>query len=790
MYFKILKKDIKRKKSMTIILLIFVILATMFFAGGLNNMLVVTSGLDDYMEEANVGDYIIISVGGTEKNEKKIREFIENEECVDKYGVTPCYVMTRNRFLKEDGSQIKIVNTTLLECLGNDTQIFFDGDNEKIAKVNDGEIYITKSVLEENKVNIGDKIYIEYKDGIKKEFTVTGYVKDAALGSDMMGIKRIIISDNDYAQIDEDNELLSGNFYCIWGDEEAFGRDYNKQDFKVAFAGDRALLKSTYLMDMILAAVVLAVSVCLVIISIVMLRFTILFTINEDYREIGIMKAIGIKNTDIRKLYIVKYFVISVVGAVIGCIASFPFNSILVQSVVENMVVESKVNVPLMIAVSVVVVFLVVMFAYISTGKIKTFTPMDAIRNGNAGERFKKKGVFKLKKSHMKTTSFLACNDVFSEIKRYIVLVITTIIGIWLLAMFVNTINTLCSDKIIPWFGTTSSDMYINDSDNISSLLAEGNKESWYQYLNETKEKVEQAGYEVERINLEVMFRFTATKDDRSYNSLSFQGLNNPVENYKYDKGTPPKYENEVAVTYLVAEKLGADIGDTIYINTEEEEKPYIITALYQSMNNMGEGIRFNEKEEIEYSGAIGSFGVQITFKEDYSKAELKEIAGKLTTTLGATAQMQEDYVSDMLGGIAQRLADMKQLILAIIVIINILVVVLMQKMFLIRERGEMAMLKSIGFTNRAIITWQTKRIALVLFVGTVFGTLTGTIFTQITSGQVFKIMGATKIAFQINPLEVYLIYPLELFAITVIACIIVMFKVRKITVQDVNDAE
>lgn len=41
MYLNILKKDLKRKKTMNMILLVFIILATMFVASGLNNVFTV-----------------------------------------------------------------------------------------------------------------------------------------------------------------------------------------------------------------------------------------------------------------------------------------------------------------------------------------------------------------------------------------------------------------------------------------------------------------------------------------------------------------------------------------------------------------------------------------------------------------------------------------------------------------------------------------------------------------------------------------------------------------------------
>ena len=62
MYFNILKKDLKRKKAMNIILLVFIILATMFVSSSVNNIINVTTALDNYFEMANVPDYLVVTM--------------------------------------------------------------------------------------------------------------------------------------------------------------------------------------------------------------------------------------------------------------------------------------------------------------------------------------------------------------------------------------------------------------------------------------------------------------------------------------------------------------------------------------------------------------------------------------------------------------------------------------------------------------------------------------------------------------------------------------------------------
>ena len=50
--------------------------------------------------------------------------------------------------------------------------------------------------------------------------------------------------------------------------------------------------------------------------------------------------------------------------------------------------------------------------------------------------------------------------------------------------------------------------------------------------------------------------------------------------------------------------------------------------------------------------------------------------------------------------------------------------------------------------------------------------------------------MGAEKIEFVINPLEIYVLYPMVLFGVTVLACMAAMGQIRKVSVQEMNNIE
>lgn len=167
------------------------------------------------------------------------------------------------------------------------------------------------------------------------------------------------------------------------------------------------------------------VSIILIAIAFVVLRFTISFTLSEEFREIGVMKAIGIGNFRIRGLYLVKYMGLSVIGATIGFALSFPFGEMLMSVSSQSIIVGNQSPILINIFCTVLVIAVILLFCYECTDKVKKMTPIDAIRNGQTGERFRKKSLMSLGKSKLSVTSFLALNDIVSSPKRYGIISLT-----------------------------------------------------------------------------------------------------------------------------------------------------------------------------------------------------------------------------------------------------------------------------------------------------------------------------------------------------------------------------
>lgn len=781
MYFNILKKDLKRKKTMNLILLLFIILASTFIAGSVNNMLAVVTALDNYFEKANVPDYWICT---TEKEEAdKIEEFIISEQLSfmrqELLQMNPNQILVNNK-------EFEYTNSVVLSDL-NHTIHIFDSQNQKIDKISDGELYIPAGICNQYHLKTGDKITLT-NNNKSKTYTLKGSTKDALFGSAMIGMTRFLVSERDYQElVGEENQIQSIGIFT--DNVKEFTDKINQMEFQCIFTEPKNTLKMMYIMDMVIAAVMLVVSICLILISLVMLRFTIHFTISEEFREIGVMKAIGIPCYKIRGLYLVKYFTIALMGGVTGLIASIPFGKMLLWGTSKNIIITNEANFLVNFLSIAAIIGIVMLFGYLCTRKIKKFTPVSAIRNGENGERYRQRNIVKLNKTRIAPVIFMSFNDIFSNFQRFAVMLVIFILGILLIIIPVNTINTLQSDKLIVNFSMAECDHVI-----IKEVLLNSNesrRELTEQKLLAIKEELAKNHISAD-IFQEKMFRMHISKENKKCSSLAFQGVGDvTTDQYSYLEGTPPQNIHEVGISHIISDNIDAGIGDMVTINTGSEEKEYMVTAIFQTMNNLGEGIRFFQEEALDYNNAAGGFGIQIKYTDSPDKKELQNRKERLEELFSDyKIYTSGEYIEYMIGNVAEQIRNVKQLILMIVICINILMTVLMVKSFLTKEKGEIAMLKSLGFRSQSLVLWQSFRIGIILFLAILTGTLISSPISKITVGKIFQMMGLQTIEFDIVFFEVFVIYPFILLVCTVFAAFLTAFGVRKISAFQVSNIE
>ncbi len=791
MFLRILKKDLKRKRTTNFILLLFIILASMFLASSVDNLIAVNGAIDHFLKLSKVPDFFAVAL--TDGKSDEIADFLEGQQWLSEYEII-------------DGFNLVNEDVTITECQADAGQTAYERSNtlfvgtipSNFTKVytnegealtlSPGEIAFPKVEADENNLQVGDKVSLRVGEE-EQEFRIAAIVKDAVYGSSMMGFKRLFITQEDYAVFDKQKDLVRTRIYNMnFLDEEKARSEWSKQNFTVISAIDGPeTIRMCYIMDMLIAAILIVVSICLILLAFLVLRFTIVFTLQEDYKEIGIMKAIGLRNVGIKGLYLVKYLALSVSGALIGLVFSVPFGKAILKRAIVNIVVErTQQNFVINMVCAAVIVGVVLLFCYVCIGKLKKISAMEAIRSGSDGERYKAKSRLRFwKRARMRPYFYLAINDIMSSVKRFGVLIVTFCLGMMLILLPLSAANTLKSDGIISEFSISPSDVYLDTGRGESYIV---DMDGLFQDMEEIERTLAEHGIKaVTGTDMGYMIPCYSENPEECVSYYGLQAMGSWERHYSILSGREPEYANEVMITEITAKDMGVGIGDTIHFKMKDRTQDMIITGTYQSMINMGQGYRVSRsaKMDPEYAGGIMCVQVEIEGMES------KEACEKLEEIFPDYKIMDaKGFLDSMIGGIIEQIDTLTYFIVAIVLVINSLITVLLMKTLMAKERGDIALLKSIGFADHAVKGWQTARVLLLLAASVVLGTLLSDLLAPYLIGPIFAMMGATSIQLVMGSAEVYVGYPLLLFAVTGITAALCAGGVKKVDLKEVNDIE
>ena len=795
MFWRILKKDLKRKRAMNVILLIFIILASMFMSSGVSNIITVTTALDSYFEMADVPDYWAMSEN--KSSDRDICRTLEKASAIDEFCIEEFVRMSQSNITRV-GEPLNGFSANQILVLQGDSDMgmnYFLDDESILKSVPKGEIYATRFIAESMGLKAGDKITVEI-EGVSREFTFAGSFRDAVCGTELIGIKRFIMNGEEFDEYMSDEtmkNMYGGKFLYIHTAnlDKTLSQIADISD-SVTFASDTDILGQAYIFNMIIMGLILAVSLILIIISFAVLRFTIAFTLSEEFREIGVMKAIGIRNIKIRGLYLTKYFAISVVGAALGLILSYPFGKMLISYSSESIIIDISNNGFVNIACAVLTTAVILLFCLGCTGRVSKMSPIDAVRNGQTGERFRKKGVMSLGKSRLGTTAFLAANDIVSSPKRYAVIILTFFLCMSLLIMLSNVTASLKSGKLLKYFGNADCHAVADIGDEAVKFMTVDGHEKVKKYLDDMEQTLAENDMPAECMTEYYLYTMIRYGEYESKTAI-LQGTGTTMDMYEYLEGTPPQNSDEIAMTTLLAKKLGAEIGDTVTLSYPTgETAEFIITALYQAMVNQGISVRVHTDCDINYIAASGSPGTQIRFTDDPDDKEvlsriekIKELYPKFSSVKTAGETVKDTT------GVGDAIDAVKKMSAVLTVILAALITVLMERSFIAKEQAEIALMKAIGIRNAKIYGQYTLRFIIAVAAAVLLAELLGLPLTKLCFDPIFRTMGLEMgVEYMQNPVEIYAVFPVIVLTATAISAFLTSLYTRKIKSSDTASIE
>jgi putative ABC transport system permease protein len=244
-------------------------------------------------------------------------------------------------------------------------------------------------------------------------------------------------------------------------------------------------------------------------------------------------------------------------------------------------------------------------------------------------------------------------------------------------------------------------------------------------------------------------------------------------------EGSAPHLGNEIAMTRLEMEVLGVEVGDRVHVVLGSTDRAYLITGSYENMINLGLGLTFSTQLPPDSEAFGQPAGMTGTFVDrDAVPAQIEQLKQAYPSYTLWTAR---EFITDSIGDIYATITGVKNMILVLVFGVNLLVVVLLSKTLLARNRGEIALLKSLGFANGALVRWQVTRMALVAVVALAVGLLLATALNPVMMRFTFGLMGAPNIPAVIEPLETFVLYPALLLTGTVVAVFLSVLSLRSV---------
>ncbi len=758
---KMLKNDFKRNRAGNVALLLFMILATTQVVAA---TIVVTQLLSSMMGMYNTAKpphFLQMHKG--EINQEAIDTF-----CSSYDGITAYQTVS---MIDVYGDDIKIIGDKPFNLSDSRIDISlvkqnkeYDrllDDNRNVIHLKKSEIGIPVILLGAYEINLGDTVAIT-NHGVTKEFKVTAFVHDAQMNSTLCSSTRLLISDEDYEElygIMGEKEYLIEAYFTDSALASGFQTAYEKanlpQDGQAVTY--RIIFLLSALTDISLAMILIFVSILLVMVALMCMKYTMMAALEEEVSEIGTMKAIGMSYKDIQNLYLKKYKIMATAGILIGYIIAIILSNLFTGHVSSTFGKQpvSLLTIGLPIIGCVLVYFITNHYCKKILKKLKKVTVVDALITGKGfgkGERVRD-GLYQSKK--MPVNLLMSVRETLHNFGGYVIVFVVMFLVIGIMMVPMNLLNTMKSKEFITYMGSSTDDVMIE---------IESGENLWNSY--ERVKKLLTRDPDIKEYKEYRSVRIEAYNSKKEWMNLHVDCGNHAGEELKYLYGKAPSIENDIALSKLNADAVGKNVGDCITIRVDDKQMEFTVSGIYQDVTSGGLTAKaintFPGVESEKYQ-----FTINLVDKVD---ANAKTLQWRMHIGGGCDIEPMEEFINQTLGGVAKQVEIAAIAVMVIGFLLAGLMVVLFMKLRLAKDVSQIAAMKAIGFTNFDVRRQYLYKIGMVSLIAI----LTGSIFSNVLGGKIVSLafgimgLGISKVTFIINPWIAFLLLPVTLLSVVV----------------------
>lgn len=750
------KLNLRKGRAIAGLLLAFVAAGTLLFASATGLVTTLMTSVPQFMEQAQTPHYLQMHAGDVDR--ERLEAFVASQ---------PEVVAFRDvKMLNIDGDRIRVGDETLARALQDNGFVvqnpdfdFLLDESGGVIEPLPGGVHMPLYYRDLFELETGDVVTIETDDGDEFSLTIAGFLRDSQMNASMASSKRLLIHDSDWtalaAQAGQIEHLIEFRFTDPTH-AAAFETAYTDAGLE---ANGPTITWTMFqfinlLSEGILAVVLILASALIVALTLLCLQMTLIATVEEEYRDIGIMKAVGVRPRDIRGIFQTKYRLNAGAGALLGLVLTPVLSGFLSSGVRTYMGSASSAalgaTTGAIAVASAVLVFLTVdIFVRISLRRLETVSVASAIRGVGAPQEVRRRapGSMRLPSGEGAVVSHLAWRSITARRGLHAMLLTLFILVALLVTIPQNLTSTITAKEFMRYMGVGVSDIRID-----------------LQALEEVDAKAAEVGSALESDSR--IERFTASRESSVRVVQGEKSAPLKVEfgdhvsfPVAYTEGGAPTVPGVIALSILKAEELGVGMGDVLTIDSDGAVQDVTVGGLYQEVTNGGRTAKMAGTGTERAHRHI--FAITV-----YRGADPHAVVADITAEFPwAKVAVVEDYTEMALGGIIGSLRTAVWITLALGVFLSALLVGLALRILLAKDDHDIAVQKAIGMPARVVAGQYTVSLTGVLLAGLFIGSIVSLCLGQPIITLMLSSFGVTRIDFIIDPLTVFVLTPLALVA-------------------------
>ena len=497
---------------------------------------------------------------------------------------------------------------------------------------------------------------------------------------------------------------------------------------------------------MILGTALIAFSDLIALIAALAIAFLVRSSVMDEVRNLGVWKSLGYTTIMLRLSYLAIYGVIAgicmLVGIILGTSLMPTFVNVVTAMARLDCTKAIGFNVGSLFVAIALIALVIAAVVMLATNKIKKITPLSAMRNNFETHSFKK-NLVPLEKSKVPVNGTIGIKSVVGESGRSVMVVVVVLIMSFLCAFTSVAFYNLKVDQtaIINMSAIEVPDWYINyDYEDNEPLFNAIRQMDGYQY--DTMSVAGTGGY----CNDKYVMGYYYEDFDKLRTKMVYEGRN-------------PKYQNEILWRVDSAKEMGLDIGDsvtiTFYNEKEVIEKQCVIVGYYQSIVNQGSFMGLFDLISFYFDEEYLSKWSRYFYFEEGKVPTAVEINRHIMTTLNIDDIKHKGFMqgidmvkSRFLNTIETAADAVMALFISVTAIVITLLLVMLIRLKILRERRNYAICKAIGYTTPNIMTQIAVAMVILSVIGSVVGAIIGGLVTTPMLSLVGGIIGIGKFAF------------------------------------------